>query len=169
MRVTFAVMSLLLMLGLSVHAQERNNASISVDALRVQLIEVHEKEGSLRIREQQLGEDLKPENIERAFAGIGSTRPEELREARRRQLTIERESVKAQLKLVELTKSRLETAIAAAEGRAYLESPLPVPSPPVNVSRADSVLFSSAFIAILTLSFVASLGAMFFAVKGLNR
>ena len=169
MRVTFAVMSLLLMLGLSVHAQERNNASVAVDALRVQLIEVQEKEGSLRIREQQLEEDLKPENIERAFAGIGSTRPEELREARRRQLTIERESVKAQLKLVELTKSRLETAIAAAEGRAYQESPLPVPSPPVNVLRADSVLFRSAFIAILILSFVASLGTMFFAVKGLNR
>ena len=169
MRVTFAVMSLLLMLGLSVHAQERNNAAVAVDALRVQLIEVQEKEGSLRIREQQLEEDLKPENIERAFAGIGSTRPEELREARRRQLTIERESVKAQLKLVELTKSRLETAIAAAEGRAYQESPLPVPSPPVNALRADSVLFSSAFIAILILSFLASLGTMFFAVKGLNR
>lgn len=70
---------------------------------------------------------------------------------------------------MELTKSRLETAIAAGEGRAYQESPLPVPSPPVNVLRADSVLFSSAFIAILILSFVASLGTMFFAVKGSNR
>jgi hypothetical protein len=172
MRVTFrlfAVMFLLLMLGLSVRAQERNNASVAVDTLRVQLIEVQEKEGSLRIRAQQLDEDLKPENIERAFAGIGSTRPEELREARRRQLTIERESVKAQLKLVELTKTRLETAIATAEGRAYQESPLPVPSPPVNALRADSILFSSAFVAILILSFVASLGTVIFAVKGLNN
>lgn len=172
MRVTFrsfAVMSLLLMLGLSGRAQERNNAAVAVDALRVQLIEVQEKEGSLRLRSQQLEEDLKPENIERVFAGIGSTRPEELREGRRRQLTVERESVKAQLKLVELTKDRLETAIAAAEGRAYQESALPIPSPPVNTFRADSMLFSSAFIAILVLSFMASLGTVVFAVRGLNR
>ena len=165
---SFAVMSLLLMLGLSVRAQERNNTTVTVDGLRVQLIEVQEKEGSLRIRAQQLEEDLKPENIERAFAGIGSTRPEELREARRRQLTIERESVKAQLKLVESTKERLETAIAVAEGRAYQESALPVPSPPVNAVRAESILFSSAFIGILVLSFMASLGALVFAVLSLR-
>ena len=172
MRVTFrsfAAMSLLLMLGLSGRAQERNNAAVAVDALRVQLIEVQEKEGSLRLRAQQLEEVLKPENIERVFAGIGSTRPEELREARRRQLTIERDSVKAQLKLVELTKERLETAVAAAEGRAYQESALPMPSPPVNALRADSMLFTSAFVAILVLSFMASLGTVIFAVRGLNR
>jgi len=172
MRVTFrsfAVMSLLLMLGLSVRAQEQNNASVAVDQLRVQLIEVQEKEGALRIRLQQLDEDLKPENIERVFAGIGSTRPEELREARRRQLTNERESVKAQLKLAEQTRTRLETAIVTAEGRAYQESALPMPSPPVNALRADSILFTSAFIAIMVLSFVASLGTVIFAVKGLSR
>lgn len=172
MRVTFrsfAVMSLLLMLGLSVRAQERNHAAVAVEALRVQLIEVQEKEGTLRLRSQLLEEELKPENIERAFAGIGSTRPEELREARRRQLTVERESVNAQLKLVEITKQRLESAITAAEGRAYQESALPMPSPPVNALRADSMLFSSAFIAILILSFMASLGTVIFAVKGLNR
>ena len=172
MRVTFrsfAVMSLLLMLGLSVRAQERNNASVTVDQLRLQLIEVQEKEGSLRIRAEQLDEDLKPENIERVFAGIGSTRPEELREARRRQLTIERESVKAQLKLVEETRARLETAIAVAEGRAYQESALPVPSPLVNALRADSIVFSAAFVAVLIFSFMASLGTMIFAVRSLNR
>lgn len=172
MRVTFrsfAAMSLLLTLGLSGRAQERNNAAVAVDALRVQLIEVQEKEGSLRLRAHQLEEELKPENIERVFAGIGSTRPEELREARRRQLTIERDNVKAQLKLVELTKERLETAVAAAEGRAYQESALPMPSPPVNALRADSMLFTSAFVAILVLSFMASLGTVIFAVRGLNR
>jgi hypothetical protein len=172
MRVTFksfAVLSLLLMVGSSVRAQERNSAAIAVDTLRAQLIEVQEKEGTLRLRAQQLEEDLKPENIERVFAGIGSTHPEELREARRRQLTAERETVKAQLKLVEVTRTRLETAIATAEGRAYLESALPMPSPPVNAFRAESILFSSTFVAILILSFVASLGTMIFAVKGLNR
>jgi len=172
MRVTFrsfAVMSLLLMLGLSVRAQERNNAPVTVDQLRLRLLEVQEKEGSLRLRAEQLDEDLKPENIERVFAGIGSTRPEELREARRRQLTIERESVKAQLKLVEETKARLETAIAVAEGRAYQESALPVPSPPVNALRADSLAFSTAFVAVLVVSLFASMGMVMFAVRGLSK
>ena len=172
MRVTFrsfAAMSLLLMLGLSVRAQERNNAAVAVDQLRVQLIEVQEKEGSLRLRAQQLEEDLKPENIERVFAGIGSTRPEELREGRRRQLTIERDSVKAQLKLVEEIKARLETAIATADARAYQDSALPLPSPPVNVLRSDSMLFTSAFVAVLVVSLFASLGMVMFAVRGLSK
>jgi hypothetical protein len=63
----------------------------------------------------------------------------------------------------------LETAIATAEGRAYQESALPMPSPPVNTFRAESILFSSTFVAILILSFAASLGTMVFAVRGLNR
>ncbi len=172
MRVTFrsfAVTSLLLMLGLSIHAQERNNASVAVDELRVQLLEVQEKEGSLRMRAQQLDEYLKPENIERALAGIGTTKPEELREARRRQLTIESDSVKAQLKVIEMTKMRLETTLATAEARAYQESALPAPSPPVNALRADALVFNPAFILVLVLSFVVSVGTMIFAVRGLSR
>ncbi|HEU4796379.1 MAG TPA: hypothetical protein VFT02_12155, partial [Pyrinomonadaceae bacterium] len=107
--------------------------------------------------------------IERSLAGIGSTRPEELREARRRQLTIERESVKAQLKLIETTKARLETAIASAEGRAYQESALPLPSPPVNALRVDSLGISPALIVILFLSFAVSLATVIFTVKGSTR
>jgi hypothetical protein len=172
MRVTFrsfAVISLLLMLCLSVRAQERNKASVTVDELQVQLIEVQEKEGSLRIREQQLEEDLKPANIERALAGIGSTKPEELREARRRQLTIEHESVKAQLKVLEITKTRLETAIATAQGRAYQESALPGSSPPVNTLRADVFAYGPALMLGLVLSLLVSLGTVIFYVKGLSR
>lgn len=172
MKVTFiffAVLSLLVMLGLSVSAQERTNMTDALDQLRLQLIEIQEKEGSLRVRAQQLEEHLKPENIERALAGIGSTRPEDLREALRRQLTIELESVRAQLKIVEMTRTRLETAIASAEGRAYQESALPMPSPPVNALRVDSIAFSPAFVAILVLSFVLSLATVILTVKGSNR
>lgn len=166
---SFVVMSLILMLGLTVSGQERSNASGAIDELRLQLIEVQEKEGSLRIRAQQLEEDLKPENIERAFAGFGSTKPEELREARRRQLTIERESVKAQLKLLEMTRTRLDTAIASAEGRAYQESALPMPSPPVNGLSIEAVAFSPALIVILAISFVVSLTTVIFTLKGSTR
>lgn len=165
----FAVLSLLVMLGLSVGAQERTNMTDALDQLRLQQIEIQEKEGSLRLRAQQLEDDLKPENIERALAGIGSTKPEDLREARRRRLTIELESVRAQLRIVESTRMRLETAIASAEGRAYQESALPMPSPPVNAIRADSVAFSPAFLAIVALSFVVSLATVILTVKGSNR
>ena len=79
----------------------------------------------MRARAQQLDESLKPENIERSLAGIGSTRPEELRESRRRQLTIERDGVQAQLRTVETSRQRLETALANAEIVAYQQSARP--------------------------------------------
>lgn len=166
---SFLVLSLLAIVNVTVSGQQRANAAGAVDELRLQLIEVQEKEGTLRLRAQQLEEELKPQNIERALAGIGSTRPEELREARRRQLTIEQESVKAQLKLIETTKERLETAIAGAEGRAYQESALPMPAPPVNALRMDSIGISPALIGILALSFVVSLATVIFTMKGSSR
>ena len=108
------------------YAQEKPpTAAENLEKLRTQLLEVQAKEQDLRTREQQLEESLKPENIERSLAGVGSTRPEELREARRRQLTIERDGVLAQLKTVEASRQRLETAVANAEARAYQESAQP--------------------------------------------
>jgi hypothetical protein len=98
------------------------NSAHAADELRLQLLEVEAKESELRARARQLDEDLKPENIERYFAGVGSTRPEDLREMRRRQLNIERERVQAQLKLVATSRERLESAVRFAENRAYQES-----------------------------------------------
>lgn len=92
--------------------------------LRFELVEVQAKEAELQVRLQQLDDDLKPENIERALAGIGSTKPEALREHRRRLLTIERDGVLARLKLLEKSRVRLETAIETAEAAAYQEKVL---------------------------------------------
>lgn len=105
------------------HAQEpTTSAAESAEKLRAQLLEVQAKEEDLKARAQQLDEALKPENIERSLAGIGSTKPEELRELRRRQLQIERDGVEAQLKLLETSRIRLEAAILNADTRAYQES-----------------------------------------------
>ena len=68
---------------------------------------------------------MRPENIERFFALNGSTRPEELREQRRRQLSIQRDGVLAQLQTLETGKQRLETALANAEILAYQQSARP--------------------------------------------
>jgi transcriptional antiterminator Rof (Rho-off) len=107
----------------SVVAQE--SAAETASKVRQQLLEVQTKETELRTRLQQLEEALKPENIERALAGIGSTKPEELREHRRRQLTIEKNGVLAQMQTLEASRSRLESAIATADSQAYQQSAQP--------------------------------------------
>jgi hypothetical protein len=125
MKYKSGLVTLLLMLavaGIGYAQEQPPTAAESLDNLRAQLFDVKAKEEDLQARAQQLEESLKPENIERSLAGVGSTRPEELRESRRRQLTIERNGVLAQLKLLETTRQRLETAIANAEARAYQES-----------------------------------------------
>lgn len=117
------VLLLVLMLTANIHAQE--TAAESVEKLRTQLFEVKTKEEDLRVRLAQLDEAIKPENIERSLAGVGSTKPEELREARRRQLSVQRDGILAQLKTLETSRLRLETALANAEARAYQESARP--------------------------------------------
>ena len=117
------VLFLMLLFTPNVFAQE--TAAESAERLRGQLLEVQAKEEELRHRLAELDEAIKPENIERSLAGVGSTRPEELREARRRQLSIQRDGVLAQLKTIETSRQRLEMAIADADARAYQQSAQP--------------------------------------------
>ena len=121
MRFPFALV-LILLSFVVVNAQERTTAAERVDQLKSQLLELQGKEEALRARAAQLEEALKPENIERSLAGVGSTRPEELRETHRRKLMIERDGVLAQLRILETSRTRLESAFREAEGRAYQES-----------------------------------------------
>ena len=112
---------LLVTTALNTQAQPRSAAEEAED-LRLQLLDLQTQEDALRGRAEQLDEALKPENIERSLAGVGSTRPEELREHRRRQLQIERDGVTAQLKILETSRMRLEAAVRDADARAYQES-----------------------------------------------
>jgi len=125
---TLMLLLLAFVMGASVSAQEPASAAEQVEKLKLQLLEVEAREAGLRERLQQLDESIKPENIERSLAGVGSTRPEELREARRRQLSKERDSVLAQLQTIEESRSRLESAVANAEAAAYQESARPKPT-----------------------------------------
>src|SRR6185503_2337217 len=119
------VLLFLLVFSVTGYAQETTSAAETVEKLKAQLLEVQGKEEALRGHVQELDESLKPENIERSLAGVGSTRPEELREARRRQLTIEKNGALAQLRILESTHQRLQTAIANAEALAYQQSARP--------------------------------------------
>jgi hypothetical protein len=124
----FVFLLFLTFISTTAYAQQPTSAAESAENLRLQLIEVQGKQESLRARAEQLDEALKPENIERSLAGIGSTRPEELREARRRQLQTERDGVAAQLQILETSRLRLEAAIRDAETRAYHDSASGAPS-----------------------------------------
>ena len=113
------------LLAVSAFAQSATPQSSARDRaadLRRQLSDVEAKQAELQAHLQQIEENLKPENIERSLAGVGSTRPEELREQRRRQLEIERTGVRSQLDLLASTHSRLEAAAVQAEGEAYRQS-----------------------------------------------
>src|SRR6266699_756515 len=90
--------------------------------LRAQLADTEARQNELQSRLQQLEENLKPDNIERSLAGVGSVHPEELREARRRQLEVEKRSVQSQLDVLAASRSRLETAIASADAEIYRQT-----------------------------------------------
>ena len=101
---------------------QKQSAVEAVQDLKLQLIELDARQETAKLQVQQLEEALKPENIERSLAGVGSTRPEELREQRRRQLLIEKKVVDAELEQLTLKRTQLETALSAAEVQAYQES-----------------------------------------------
>jgi len=120
----------------------QTGAQQKATSLRAQLTDVEAKQAELQTRLQNLDEKLKPENLESALAGVGSTRPEDLREQRRRQLEIERNGVRAQLDLLATSHSRLEKAIATADADAYRQSAAPVTSNPPT-PRGPSIELSS--------------------------
>ena len=121
MRYTITLLATFLIAGLApVTGQE--TAKERAANLRTQLIQVQTQQEELQTRLRQLEEDMKPENIEKTLAGVGSTHPEDLREQRRRQLEIEKTSVQSRLNILSASRTRLETRLAQADNDAYLES-----------------------------------------------
>src|SRR3989442_4434353 len=113
---------------LAARTPAQSNAQERAANLRAQLIEAQARQAELQTRLQRLEEDLKPENIERSLAGVGSVHPEDLREARRRQLEIEKRGVQSQLDVLAASRSRLEAAIARADAESYQQSAGPAPN-----------------------------------------
>lgn len=156
--VLFAVM---LLGGIHVSAQDTASAAQNAENLRAQLRDNQLKEAELQYRLNQLDYDLKPENIERYFQGTGSTRPEELREHRRRQLQLEKDALTSQLQSLGESKIRLEAAITRADSLAYQQSALGSTS--LTLTRAWSghrglvltgVVAMVAFVGLLSLAII---------------
>jgi cell division protein FtsB len=120
---TTVVIEVSILIGLfSVYVFAQQSAQERAASLRAQLIETQARQAELQTQLQQLEEDLKPENIERSLAGVGSTHPEELREERRRQLEIKRKGLESQLEVLAASRTRLEAAVARADTESYRES-----------------------------------------------
>ena len=107
--------------GVGVQAQDVN-AIQTLENLRQQLGEINDRDASNKMRLGELDYDLKPENIERYFNGYGSTRPEELREQRRKQLQIEKDRILGQQQELATRRSSLESAINVAQVQAYSQN-----------------------------------------------
>ncbi|MDX6403794.1 MAG: hypothetical protein QOH70_1249 [Blastocatellia bacterium] len=98
-------------LNLDLLARAEDRAGI----LRKQLLDLIEKESSYRARLAQLDEDTRPENIERALNGIGTTRTAELRDVRRRSLEFERRGLESLLNLTTQSRIRLDEDVRQAD------------------------------------------------------
>ena len=83
--------------------------------LHAELREVQQKRSDLEAHLGDVEYALKPENIERATVGYGSTRPEEVREQRRKQLEGERDRTRRQLDELAANEQRLQQAIVTAD------------------------------------------------------
>jgi uncharacterized protein YlxW (UPF0749 family) len=121
-KVSILLIPLVLMFASSIFAQDSQSVVQIAENLRTLLHDVQTEEADLQARAQQLDWDLKPENIERYFAATGSTRPEELREQRRRLLQNEKDRVLARLERLAASRARLESSIAAADAEVYRQS-----------------------------------------------
>jgi chromosome segregation ATPase len=103
---------------MTAQAQDAATVEQRTETLRAQLREVTDRQAQLQAREQQLDEDLKPENIEHSLAGVGTTDATALRDRRRQQLEREKAAVEEQLRSLETSRSQLEASIQSAEAEA---------------------------------------------------
>ncbi len=85
------------------------------EQVRGQLIDTQSRMADLEAKLEQVEYNLKPENIERVTQGMGTLRPEDARESRKKQLENEKMRLQAQLKILESSKTRLETSLATAD------------------------------------------------------
>jgi len=144
-RVRLAVLFALALLVATAPAQEATTIDRQVESLRAQLRDVTDKETQLQAREQQLDEDLKPENIEHSLSGVGTTDASALRDQRRQQLEREKSSVEEQLRSLASSRGQLEASIASAEAEAVRlkAARLGASSAPQQVNNAANTPTSS--------------------------
>jgi len=74
-----------------------------------------EKESNIKTRIDSLDYDLRPEMIERNAAMVGTLRPEEIRDSRRKSLQSEKTNLQTLLTQIQSTRASLEISLARAD------------------------------------------------------
>ncbi len=92
-----------------------SRAEQRAETMRRQLLDLTEKETAYRTRMMQLDDDMRPDSIDRRLSGIGTTRTQDLRDLRRRQLDNERRGVELLLNQATAGRTRLEDDVKQAD------------------------------------------------------
>lgn len=100
---------LLLNLDILTRAEQRT------ESLRKQLFEMIEKENAVKSRLEQIEFEIRPEMIERTLQTMGSMKPEEIRDNRRKSLSAERANLQSLLSEIQNTRSNLNSNLQKAD------------------------------------------------------
>ncbi|MDQ3798426.1 MAG: hypothetical protein M3384_03150 [Acidobacteriota bacterium] len=92
-----------------------SRAEQRAETLREKLFSLTEKENSIKAELEQVEYDSQDDVINRNLAVMGSMRPEELREQRRRQLQNKRTNLNSLLQQIQANKAGLEENVAKAD------------------------------------------------------
>ena len=100
---------------LALNLEILNRAEQRAESLRKQRFDLIEKQGTIKTKIEEIDNDLRPEMIERTVAMTGSLRPEELRDARKKNLEAERSNQSTLLDEVQSTLARLDDSVRKAD------------------------------------------------------
>ena len=100
---------LLLNLDILTRAEQR------AEGLRKQVFEMIEKENAVKTRIDSLEYGLRPEEIDRSTAFIGSLRPEEIRASRKKSMEAEKTNLQSLLTQIQRTRTTLEASLLRSE------------------------------------------------------
>lgn len=92
-----------------------SRAESRAESLRKQLFEIVEKEATVRTRLEQVSFDARPEMIERSAVFVGSMRPEEIRDQRKKSLDAEKKNLESLLTQIQTTRTSLEESVYKAD------------------------------------------------------
>lgn len=85
------------------------------EGLQGRLRENFERMTASQARLEQVENQLKPENIERLFTGVGLVRPEEARDTVRKRLSLERQALLTQIEHHRQERTRFQSALASVD------------------------------------------------------
>jgi peptidoglycan hydrolase CwlO-like protein len=86
-----------------------------IRGLQKDMVDLSAREAPLRKRLDEIESQQQPDRIERSLAGVGSTKPEEIRDSVSRQLSIEKRQIQAQLDTIQASRTRNQSFITNAE------------------------------------------------------